>query len=46
MFCIFITFFEAWMVASEVETNSDLAWTQLAQKFGVDNIIYFKHYIF
>ncbi len=30
---------EAWMVASAGETDRDLAWTQLAQKLGVYNII-------
>jgi hypothetical protein len=28
------------------ETDRDLAWTQLAQKLGVYNIVEFKHYIF
>ncbi len=32
------------MVASAGETDSDLAWTKLAQKLGVYNIIEFKHY--
>ncbi len=30
-----------WMVESAGVTNRDLAWTQLAQKLGVHNIIYF-----
>ncbi len=29
----------SWMVASAGETDRDLAWTQLAQKLGVYNII-------
>ncbi len=36
--------FEASVAASAGETNSYLAWTQLAQKLGVYNIIEFKHY--
>ena len=31
--------FRAWIVASAGETDRDLAWTQLAQKSGVYNII-------
>jgi hypothetical protein len=30
---------QPWMVASAGETDRDLAWTQLAQKLGVYNII-------
>jgi hypothetical protein len=31
--------FRPWMVASAGETDRDLAWTQLAQKLDVYNII-------
>ncbi len=34
------------MVASAGKTDRELAWTQLAQKSGVYNIIEYKHYKF
>jgi hypothetical protein len=38
--------FNASAPASAGGTDRDLAWTQLAQKLGIKNIIEFKHYKF